>query len=242
MDLFHETVSAQLAANYSSYFSKDQRGNAMDAVNIMFSSPMKPLKDSNDYTFRAKVPYYDGKWSTRLFDTKKNLIFPMDSEDGDSSLTPDIVVPKLSSVISVISVGSLYFNSGWGISPKLIQAIVQPQKNQVNESVNTWLGSDTELKQIEALEPVAPRTPPHQVQFGDDGVHEPDDDEPEAEVEKPEAVAAVGAKRPLEEDTIPLSQSSETSSVAPVVNAATPAAATTVIKKKVVVKKIAVKA
>lgn len=78
-------------------------------------------------TLSAKVPFYEkeGRWNTEIYDTAGNLIFPCDNDE----LTPAHFVPKLSSVACVLQCGGLWVASkGWGVTWKLVQAVVKPKE------------------------------------------------------------------------------------------------------------------
>lgn len=74
-------------------------------------------------SLRAKVPNYNGKWSVELYDTSHKCIYPCENEN----LTPVDFVPKKSNCACVLQCGGLWFGGkGWGITWKLIQAVVKP--------------------------------------------------------------------------------------------------------------------
>jgi len=92
---------------------------------------IKYPKDKNtkkfDYSrapsIRAKVPNYGGKWSVELYDTGGESIFPCDNDN----VTPVDLVPKKSVCACVLQCGGLWFGGkGWGLTWKLVQAIVKP--------------------------------------------------------------------------------------------------------------------
>ena len=74
-------------------------------------------------SLRAKVPNYNGKWSVELYDTSHKCIYPCENEN----LTPVDFVPKKSNCACVLQCGGLWFGGkGWGVTWKLIQAVVKP--------------------------------------------------------------------------------------------------------------------
>jgi hypothetical protein len=78
-------------------------------------------------TISAKVPFYekDNKWNVELYDTNGQMIFPCDNED----LTPAHFVPKLSNVACVLQCGGIWIGGkGWGVTWKLVQAVVKPKE------------------------------------------------------------------------------------------------------------------
>ena len=76
-------------------------------------------------SFRAKVPNYGGKWTVELYDASGGCIFPCDN----ANITPVDIVPKKSLCASVLQCGGLWFGGkGWGLTWKLVQAVVKPPK------------------------------------------------------------------------------------------------------------------
>jgi hypothetical protein len=79
-----------------------------------------------DYTrppsISAKVECYDNKWSSRIFDSNRQLIFPS-TEHPDS--TPCSFVPKLSNVQCIIECGGIWSTGkAWGVTWRLKQCVV----------------------------------------------------------------------------------------------------------------------
>jgi hypothetical protein len=78
-------------------------------------------------TLSAKVPFYekDNRWNVELYDTNGSLIFPCDNEE----MTPAHFVPKLSNVACVLQCGGIWIGGkGWGVTWKLVQAVVKPKE------------------------------------------------------------------------------------------------------------------
>lgn len=83
-----------------------------------------------DYTkppsIRAKVPYYNGKWETELYDIHSNRVFP-DEEHPDR--TPIELVPKQSRIAAIIKCTGIWIGGkGWGLTWKLFQGVVKPNE------------------------------------------------------------------------------------------------------------------
>lgn len=110
-------------------------------------------KDTKKYdyskppTIRAKVPYYNDKWSVEIYDTKSTQIFP---DEANQFLSPIDLIPKMSSVACVLQCGGIWIGGkGWGVTWKLIQCIVKPRENiSVYGKCQIKLSVD-ELKKIE---------------------------------------------------------------------------------------------
>jgi hypothetical protein len=78
-------------------------------------------------TLSAKVPFYEkeNKWNVELYSTTGNLIFPCENDE----LTPAHFVPKLSNVACVLQCGGIWIGGkGWGVTWKLVQAVVKPKE------------------------------------------------------------------------------------------------------------------
>lgn len=82
-------------------------------------------------TLQIKVPCYDNKWSSEVYDYQKDekgqhiKLFP---NEENPDITPVNLIPSGSTVVCVIQCGGLYFINGkFGITWKLHQCIVKPQ-------------------------------------------------------------------------------------------------------------------
>ena len=78
-------------------------------------------------TISAKVPFYEkeNKWNVELYNTNGKLIFPCETDE----LTPSHFVPKLSKVACVLQCGGIWIGGkGWGVTWKLVQAVVKPKE------------------------------------------------------------------------------------------------------------------
>uniref|UniRef100_A0A6C0D4M7 Uncharacterized protein n=1 Tax=viral metagenome TaxID=1070528 RepID=A0A6C0D4M7_9ZZZZ len=106
----------------------------------------KKIDLSKAPSIRAKVPNYGGRWGVEIYDTKGKMLFPCDNEN----MTPMDFVEKGSNVACVLQCGGLWFGGkGWGITWKLIQAVVKPSERQsVFGKCHIQLSTD----EIDALE------------------------------------------------------------------------------------------
>ena len=85
----------------------------------------KKIDYSKAPSIRAKVPNYSGKWSVELYDAQGSNIYPCDNEN----VTPVDMVPKKSMTACVLQCGGLWFGGkGWGLTWRLVQAVVKPPK------------------------------------------------------------------------------------------------------------------
>jgi hypothetical protein len=186
-------------------------------------------------SFSAKVPYYKDteQWAVELYDINSNMIFPCD----DSSLNPSDFVPKMSKVACLIQCTGIWIGGkGWGLTWKLIQAVVMPKENesirgkcQISISANDINASAEQLDEPEVDEPVVVEKKKEPVNTT---VEDSDDEgevavaavvEPVAEVEAKSAVAPVFAKKPVASPVTPVAS----------VSSDPPKVVKKVIKKKV---------
>ena len=82
---------------------------------------------SRQPTLSVKIPYYDGQFTSELYDLKENKIWPSDSEDSDNSELLLKLVQKTQNVALLIECGGIWFASGkFGVTWRLVQAVVKP--------------------------------------------------------------------------------------------------------------------
>jgi hypothetical protein len=86
----------------------------------------KKIDTTKKPNLNAKVPFYENenKWNVEIYDTKGELLFPNTNEE----LTPAHFVPKLSNAAGVLQCGGIWIGGkGWGVTWKLVQAVVKPK-------------------------------------------------------------------------------------------------------------------
>ena len=122
-------------------------------------------------TLSAKVPFYekDNRWNVELYDTNGSLIFPCENEE----MTPAHFVPKLSNVACVLQCGGIWIGGkGWGVTWKLVQAVVKPKEvvtvfgkchiklseDEKNTIENDDVEAEEEVNSIPAPEPKVAQT------------------------------------------------------------------------------------
>jgi hypothetical protein len=94
----------------------------------MLKYPLKADKSGDkDYTrspsLNVKIPCWEGKWSSEVYDEEENCLFSASLEVGNA---PIDYITKATHVIAVIQCGGIYVVSGKvGVTWKLIQAVVK---------------------------------------------------------------------------------------------------------------------
>jgi hypothetical protein len=113
------------------------------AIKVMMYKFIKYPKNKDtkkiDYTrppsIQAKVECWEGKWKPKIFNTKKEILFPSPSAEADG-LTPADFVPKLSNVSCTIECAGIWIGEkGWGITWRLKQCVVKPNDTMSNSDV-----------------------------------------------------------------------------------------------------------
>jgi hypothetical protein len=179
----------------------------------------KKVDLSRPPSMSVKVPCYDDKWDVELYDTKYNQIFPSD----DSALTPVDFVPKLSKVASTIQCTGVWIGGkGWGLTWKLIQAVVKPKESEDIRGKCQIKLSDDDKKTIETQE----------VEFED-----PDNDEIPAPVPVRKVPVDTTVENSDDETSEPVKKPRPVET-APVEAAPVEAVAPKTVVKKVVKKKV----
>tara|TARA_B100000902_G_scaffold135478_1_gene133799 strand:+ start:1772 stop:2740 length:969 start_codon:yes stop_codon:yes gene_type:complete len=93
-------------------YRKDQTTNEMDLT----SAP----------TLRVKIPFWDGEFNCEIYDVNQTQLFPSE----DASVLPNTLIQKGQNVAVVIEAGDIYFVNGkFGITWRLVQAVIQPKKS-----------------------------------------------------------------------------------------------------------------
>jgi len=199
-----------------------------------------------DYTsppsFSAKVPFYkdNNQWAVELYDVNMNLIFPCE----DKFLNPSDFVPKMSQVACLIQCSGLWIGGkGWGLTWKLIQAVVRPKENESIYGICQISLSSSDRKAIDnnfdessykelVLEVEAPKE-----KKPVDTIVEDSDEEAETEVEAPAATEAeveVQVETPVEKVAPVFAKAKAAApAVEPAAAASAPKVVKKVIKKKV---------
>jgi hypothetical protein len=201
-------------------------------------------KDTNkiDYTsppsFSAKVPFYrdNNQWAVELYDVNSNLIFPSE----DKFLNPSDFVPKMSQVACLIQCSGLWIGGkGWGLTWKLIQAVVRPKENesiygvcQISLSSSDRKAIDNNFDESSYKEPVLEVEAPKEKKPVDTIV-EDSDEEAETEVEAPATEVEAEVEPPVEKVAPVFAKAKAAAPAEPAAAAAPPKVVKKVIKKKV---------
>jgi len=112
-----ESMSREVAKHTFFPFIKYSRNK--DTKKIDFTKPP---------SIRAKVPFYDGRWNTEIYNIKSQMIYP-----ADDNTTPMDHIPSRSQVACVLQCGGIWIGGkGWGLTWKLFQCVVKNNHPQLS--------------------------------------------------------------------------------------------------------------
>lgn len=128
---FEEKLLEDALTNSKEWFGK--KYDLAPVVEALFTPMLRYSKDKNsgeiDYSrapsLRVKMPFWDGKYNVELYDMHNDMIFP---NVDDDSLSPLTLIPKGQKIAAIIKCGGIWFANGkFGVTWKLVQAVVQPR-------------------------------------------------------------------------------------------------------------------
>jgi hypothetical protein len=122
-------------------FAKDWLGKPMkseDMVDMIWTPMLKYPKISKDSTevdttrpptFNIKIPCFEGKWSSEIYDEDRNMLFPSES---DPSATPLNFITRGTNMKAIVKCAGLWIVGGkMGVTWKLVQTVVRQQSTSL---------------------------------------------------------------------------------------------------------------
>lgn len=122
-------------------YAKDWLGKPMkseDMVDMIWTPMLKYPKVSKDSTevdttrpptFSVKIPCFEGKWSSEIYDEDRVLLFPSET---DPAVTPVNFITKGTNMKTIVKCAGLWIVGGkMGITWKLVQALVRQQNTSL---------------------------------------------------------------------------------------------------------------
>jgi hypothetical protein len=125
---FEEIILNDAVTHSEVWFGKKQSREIVEYSYFPFIKyPKNKETKQTDYSrppsIVPKVPKYGDEWKIELYDTNNNLLFP-----SPQYATPIELVPKKSSVASIITCGGIWVGGkGWGVTWRIVQCVVKPQ-------------------------------------------------------------------------------------------------------------------
>jgi hypothetical protein len=127
---FEKSVKEAAVANSKLWFNKTSITDAH--LEVMFHPMLQWPKNketgepdrSRAPTLKVKLDYWDSKFNCEIYDMDKQQLFPSD----DDSASPVDLIGKASNVACIVKCGGIWIGNGkFGITWKLVQAVVKPK-------------------------------------------------------------------------------------------------------------------
>ena len=130
MIAFEKKIKEDAVKNCKEWMNKAKMSN--EVVDALWTPMVKYPKDQNTGeqdltrapTLRIKIPMWEGDWKVELYDMEQQPLFPNDKE-----LYPPDLIAKATNVATVMQCGGVWFANGkFGVTWKLVQAVVKPKQ------------------------------------------------------------------------------------------------------------------
>lgn len=130
MKAFEEKVLDDAVKHSKDWFNKPKMSR--EVAEALFTPMLKYPKDKStgepDYsrapTTRIKIPYWEGKFNTELYNIDETPIYQPGMELGSTQF--ETLIPKASHIAAAIQCNGLWFAAGkFGVTWQLVQAIVR---------------------------------------------------------------------------------------------------------------------
>ena len=150
MNDFQDKIKADAIINSKEWMNKGKL--TPEVVDALFNPMLKYSKDpatgepnlSKSPSLRIKVDYWKEAFTCEIYGTDGRLLFPLEG----SAATPSELVPKACEVALVIQCGGLWFANGkFGVTWKLVQAVVKPKASLKGKCLISFGDSNTTPQQ-----------------------------------------------------------------------------------------------
>jgi len=134
MKAFEEKIKADALKNSKDWFGKIHKSS--EVVDALYTPMLKYSKDPNtgEYNYskppsiRVKIPVWEGVWKCEIYDDDGVCLFP-----NSKNVTPVSLIQKGTTVKVLMTCGGIWFANGkFGVTWKLIQAMVQKPRAQLS--------------------------------------------------------------------------------------------------------------
>jgi len=200
MQSFEAKIKADALANSKDWFGKVHK-NA-EVVDALYSPMLKYTKDratgEPDYNkspiLKVKLECYDGVWKSEIYDEEGESLFPSQSSPNK---TPLDFIQKGINVAVIMQCGGLWFANGkFGVTWKLIQAVVQKPKTSISGTCFINL-KPADKEKLKAALPEPEESRLEDIIPAESSVVEVEDSDEEEEDEEEEAPAPVPVPEPV---------------------------------------------
>ena len=147
MIAFETKIKEDAIANSKDWMNKAKMSS--EVVDALWTPMVKYPKDPNSGepdltrppTLRIKFPLWEGEWKCELYDMEQAQLFP-----NDKGLFPPDLIAKATNVATVIQCGGIWFANGkFGVTWKLVQAVVKPKQSLTGQCFINLSNEDKEV-------------------------------------------------------------------------------------------------
>ena len=147
MIAFETKIKEDAIANSKDWMNKAKM--SPEVVDALWTPMVKYPKDPNSGeadltrppTLRIKFPLWEGEWKCELYDMEQAQLFP-----NDKGLFPPDLIAKATNVATVIQCGGIWFANGkFGVTWKLVQAVVKPKQSLTGKCFINLSNEDKEV-------------------------------------------------------------------------------------------------
>lgn len=193
MIALEQKIKEDALAKSKDWFGKEHKN--IEVIEALYSPMLKYPKikgtEERDYskkpTLRIKLPYWEGQFKCELYDEDGNIIYPKPG----STDTPLDRLTKLTHLMAIIQCGGIWYANGkFGITWKLLQAVVKKPRDTISGQCMIQLNSGDKAKfaEVESRQTEA-ETAGTEIVSDSDGEDEPaPEPEPEPEQDEPAPV------------------------------------------------------
>jgi len=147
MIAFESKIKEDAISNSKDWMNKAKM--SPEVVDALWTPMIKYPKDPNTGepdltrppTLRIKFPLWEGEWKCELYDMEQSQLFP-----NDKGLFPPDLIAKATNVATVIQCGGIWFANGkFGVTWKLVQAVVKPKQTLTGKCFINLSNEDKEI-------------------------------------------------------------------------------------------------
>lgn len=158
MVAFEEKIKSDALANSKDWFGKVHK-NA-EVINALYTPMLKYPKNketgepdlNKPPALRVKISKWEGVWKCEIYDEDETKLFP----SADSTTTPIEFMQKGINLASLIQCGGIWFANGkFGVTWKLVQAVVQRPRASLTGSCFIKLKPSDKAKLKSSVAPIA---------------------------------------------------------------------------------------
>lgn len=150
---FESKIKSDAVKNCKDWLGKQKVSE--EVVDALWTPMLKypKIKDSVDFdysrppTLKIKIPFWEGEFKAELYNDQQEQVFPLDDSNGIEEY-----ISKGSNVATLIQCGGLWFANGkFGVTWKLVQAVVKPRPSIKGKCHIALSGEDREKMNTEKL-------------------------------------------------------------------------------------------